>query len=113
MVVRALLLDVDDTLVDTRGAFRAAMEHVVTTWLPHLDADSREAAVQHWVRDRGGHFRAYTRGELDFAAQRRLRAADLHAAFGGPVLDDERAGRWDAGYERAFRRAWRPCPDAP
>jgi putative hydrolase of the HAD superfamily len=113
VALRAVLLDVDDTLVDTRGAFRAAITSVVATWLPHLDADSREAAVQHWALDPGGHFRAYTRGELDFATQRRRRAADLHRAFGGPPLDDEGARRWDAGYEDAFRRAWRPCPDAP
>ena len=112
MTLRAVLLDVDDTLVDTRGAFRAAITAVVATWLPHLDADGCEAAVQHWALDRAAHFRAYTRGEVDFATQRRRRAADLHEAFGGPRLDDEGARRWDAGYEDAFRRAWRPCPDA-
>lgn len=112
MALRAVLLDVDDTLVDTRGAFRAAMASVVGTWLPHLDDAGREAAVQRWALDPGGHFRAYTRGELDFATQRRRRAADLHAAFGGPLLDDDAAQRWDARYEDAFRRAWRPCPDA-
>jgi putative hydrolase of the HAD superfamily len=112
MVLRAVLLDVDDTLVDTRGAFREAITSVVATWLPHLDGDAREAAVQHWALDPGGHFRAYTRGEVDFATQRRRRAADLHEAFGGPPLDDEGALRWDAGYEDAFRRAWRPCHDA-
>jgi putative hydrolase of the HAD superfamily len=113
VALRAVLLDVDDTLVDTRGAFRAAITSVVAAWLPDLDADTREAAVQHWALDPGGHFRAYTRGELDFATQRRRRAADLHEAFGGPPLDDAAARRWDAGYEDAFRRAWRPCPDAP
>jgi putative hydrolase of the HAD superfamily len=112
MALRAVLLDIDDTLVDTRGAFRAAITSVVATWLPHLDADGREAAVQRWALDPGGHFRAYTRGEVDFETQRRRRAADLHQAFGGPPLDDEGARRWDAGYEDAFRRAWRPCPDA-
>jgi putative hydrolase of the HAD superfamily len=94
MALRAVLLDVDDTLVDTRGAFRAAVTFVVATWLPHLDADSREAAVQHWALDPGGHFRAYTRGEVDFATQRRRRAADLHEAFGGPPLDDAGARRY-------------------
>ena len=59
-----------------------------------------------------GHFRAYTRGEIDFATQRRRRAADLHAAFGGPALDAPSAARWDATYETAFRAAWRPCEDA-
>jgi putative hydrolase of the HAD superfamily len=112
VALRAVLLDVDDTLVDTRGAFRAAITSVVRRWLPHLDAGAREAAVQRWALDPGGHFRAYTRGEVDFETQRRRRAADLHEAFGGPALDDEGARRWAAGYEDAFRRAWRPCPDA-
>jgi putative hydrolase of the HAD superfamily len=112
MGVRAVLLDVDDTLVDTRAAFAAAITAVVGEWLPHLDAAGREAALQHWVRDAAGHFRAYTRGEIDFETQRRRRAAALHAAFGGPMLDASAAARWDAGYEDAFRAAWRPSEDA-
>jgi beta-phosphoglucomutase-like phosphatase (HAD superfamily) len=43
-VIRAVLLDVDDTLVDTRAAFAAAVAHVVARWLPHLDGEGREAA---------------------------------------------------------------------
>jgi len=112
VALRAVLLDVDDTLVDTRGAFRAAITAVVGTWLPHLDADGREAAVQRWAVDPGGHFRAHTRGEVDFETQRRRRAADLHETFAGPVLDDAAAERWEDAYEDAFRHAWRPCPDA-
>jgi putative hydrolase of the HAD superfamily len=109
--VVGVLLDVDDTLVDTRSAFGAAMDHVFDTWLPHLDDDERRAAVLHWAYDPGGHFRAFTRGELTFAEQRRRRAETLHAAFDGPELDDVRFGRWNAGYETAFRVAWRALPD--
>jgi putative hydrolase of the HAD superfamily len=111
-VLRAVLLDVDDTLVDTRAAFAAAIRQVVATWMPHLDDAQCEAALRHWVRDPSGHFRAYTRGEIDFETQRRRRAADLHAAFGGPVLDEATADTWDAGYEAAFRAAWRVRDDA-
>ena len=95
MALRALLLDVDDTLVDTRGAFRAAITAVVGTWLPHLDADGREAAVQRWALDPGGHFRAYTRGEVDFETQRRRRAGTCTRPSAGR-LDDARRGSWDA-----------------
>lgn len=109
--VAGVLLDVDDTLVDTRSAFGAAMDHVLGTWLPHLDRDRRQAAVLHWAHDPGGHFRAFTRGELSFDDQRRLRAETLHAAFDGPELDDVRYGRWNTGYEAAFRAAWRALPD--
>ncbi len=110
--VDAVLLDVDDTLVDTRAAFRVAIRQVVDIWLAHLDDAGREAAVLHWARDGSGHFRAYTQGELSFGGQRRLRSADLHAAFGGAELDDAAYLRWECGYEEAFRTAWCPAPDA-
>ena len=110
--VDAVLLDIDDTLVDTRASFRAAVRHVVRTWLHHLPEDRHDEAAAHWTADRHGHFRAYTRGELTFSGQRRLRAQDLHAAFGGPVLDEEGFARWEEGYEDAFRRAWAASPDA-
>jgi putative hydrolase of the HAD superfamily len=109
--VDGVLLDVDDTLVDTRAAFAAAMDHVFGAWLPHLDDDRRRAALRHWVLDADGRFRAFTRGELTFVEQRRLRAEALHAAFDGPELDDVRYRRWDAGYEEATRAAWRALPD--
>jgi putative hydrolase of the HAD superfamily len=108
-----VLLDVDDTLVDTRSAFAAGIAHVVARWLPHLDAAARNAALRHWVADAEGHFRAYTRGEIDLVEQRRWRVAALHAAFGGHAVDIEVFQAWDAAFEEAFRAAWRPCPDAP
>jgi putative hydrolase of the HAD superfamily len=110
--LRAVLLDIDDTLVDTRAAFRAAIAQVLGEWIPHLDADAREAATLHWVHDPGGHFRAYTRGEHDFGTQRRLRARDLHLAFGGPPLEGPDYLRWECRYEAAFRAAWTLAPDA-
>lgn len=104
---RAVLLDLDDTLLDTRSAFRAAVHDVVSRWMPHLDAAAVEQAVLHWATDPGGHFRAYTRGEQDFATQRLLRARDLHERFDGPLLDAAAYRLWEAGYEKAFRAAWR------
>ena len=105
--LRAVLLDIDDTLLDTRGAFRSAIRHVVGQWMPQLDEAGAEEAVVHWAQDPGGYFRAYTRGEQTFLTQRRLRAKDLHAAFGGPVLDDDAYRGWESRYEAAFRAAWR------
>lgn len=109
--VSGVLLDIDDTIIDTRTAFAVAMDHVFGVWLPHLDEPRRHAALRQWALDPAGHFRAFTRGELTFAEQRRLRAEALHAAFEGPGLDDETFRRWDDGYEAAFRAAWRALPD--
>ncbi|MFN8077068.1 MAG: HAD family hydrolase [Kineosporiaceae bacterium] len=108
--VRAVLLDIDDTLVDTRAAFAAAIDAMATAWLPHLDAAGRVAATAHWVADRQGAFRAYTRGELTMEQQRRARVADLHVAFGGRALDDEAWAAWQDGYLAAFSAAWRLRP---
>ncbi len=109
--VDGVLLDIDDTIIDTRAAFAQALDHVFGVWLPHLDGVQRRAALLHWARDPGGHFRAFTRGEVSFAAQRRLRAEALHAAFEGPRLDDAAFAEWESGYEAAFRAAWRALPD--
>jgi putative hydrolase of the HAD superfamily len=106
-----VLLDIDDTLVDTRGAFRVAVGQVQRRWLPQLDDDAAGDVLARWVSDPGGHFRAYTRGECDFSTQRRRRADDLHATFGGPVLDDAGFAAWQAQYEGAFRDAWAVCAD--
>jgi putative hydrolase of the HAD superfamily len=109
--VRGVLVDVDDTLVDTRAAFRAGIGHVVARWMPFLDDAGREVAVRRWALDDTGAFAAYTRGELSFGQQRRIRAERLHAHFGGPALDDVGFARWEEAYEAAFRAAWRAHDD--
>jgi putative hydrolase of the HAD superfamily len=108
----AVVLDIDDTLVDTRHAFTVAIGGIVARWLPHLDRAGAERALAHWVADADGHFRAYTRGEIGFTEQRARRARALHAAFDGPALDEDAVARWDTDYDDAFRRAWRLFPEA-
>ncbi|WP_129337452.1 HAD family hydrolase [Cellulomonas endophytica] len=111
--VEGVLLDVDDTLVDTRAAFGAAVDAVCARWMPHLDATGRAAALDLWRADPGGHYRAYTRGDVGFDEQRRRRAAELHARFGGPPVEDEAAYRdWLTVFWGAFEGAWRAHPDA-
>jgi putative hydrolase of the HAD superfamily len=110
--VDAVLLDVDDTLVDTRAAFFAATRAVAGTWLPQLPADRRDEVALRWIADVGGHFRAFARGEITIAEQRRRRAADLQRTFGGAELDDEQFAAWYAVYDAAFRASWRLHEDA-
>lgn len=108
--VVGVLLDVDDTLVDTRGAFRHALATVGATYLPHgVDADEM---VAHWRADASGWYRAHARGEITHREQRQRRANELHVAFGGPVLDDAAYDEWDAVFEAAFRGGWRAHDDA-
>lgn len=89
-----VLFDIDDTLVDTRHAFAQAVGAVARVWLPHLPEERHPEAVALWRGDPNGHFRSYIRGELDFETQRRRRADDLQAEFGGALLDDTRYAEW-------------------
>lgn len=101
--VDGVLLDIDDTLVDTRAAFRVALASVLDRYAPGADVD---AALALWRADPGGHYRAYTRGELTAREQRMTRANELHAAFGGPVLDDAAYDAWVALFDEAFASGW-------
>jgi putative hydrolase of the HAD superfamily len=110
--VRGLIFDVDDTLLDTAAAFAAAVAVVSQRFLPHLPPERAGEVLTAWRRDDGGHFRAYTQGHVDFAGQRRARAAALQRAFDGPALDEEAFGEWNALFEATVAASWRAHPDA-
>ena len=110
--IEGVLFDIDDTLVDTRGAFAAALAVVGERYLPDLPPHRHPELLSHWRADPGGHYARYTRGEADYRAQRLARANLLHASFGGSLLDDDGFTTWDEVFEEAFRAAWEPHDDA-
>jgi putative hydrolase of the HAD superfamily len=109
--VEGVLLDVDDTLVDTRGAFAVALAEVARLHLPHLDDADHARVLAAWRADARGHYRRYTRGEIDHRSQRMARANELHALFGGDALDDAAFDAWDQRFEEAFAGAWTAHPE--
>ncbi|WP_245993368.1 HAD family hydrolase [Xylanimonas allomyrinae] len=110
-MVEAVLFDVDDTLVDTRAAFADAVGAVRRTFLPQVPAEREPEMLAVWRDDVHGHYRAYTRGELGFDEQRRLRADELHVAFGGPRVDEAAYPGWLAVFWGEFERSWRAHDD--
>ncbi|WP_315095028.1 HAD family hydrolase [uncultured Cellulomonas sp.] len=111
MRVDGVLFDIDDTLVDTRGAFGHSLAAVARRYLPDLPTGRYPELVSVWRADAGGHYAAYTRGEVGYVEQRRARTDELHASFGGPVLDDEGFAAWDELFLAAFEDAWTAHPD--
>ncbi len=107
--IRGVLFDVDDTLVDTRGAFRHALASIAVDYLGDVDHDE---LLRVWRADANGWYRAHTRGEMSHKEQRHRRANDLHELFGGPYLDPEAYEAWDAAFERYFREGWTAYADA-
>jgi putative hydrolase of the HAD superfamily len=108
--VDGVLLDVDDTLVDTRAAFATALVAVADA---HLPADVDHAALlDHWRSDPGGHYLRYTRGETDHRTQRRLRADLMHRTFGGAPVGEQAFDAWDDLFWGTFERSWQAFDDA-
>lgn len=97
---QAVLLDVDDTLIDTRAAMRAAGAVSARAAWAGLDDDTATAFGVRYHADPGGFFTRYTTGELTFAD---MRAARLREA------GDHHGLAWGADRFDAFEAAW---PDA-
>ncbi|QTE28668.1 HAD family hydrolase [Pengzhenrongella sicca] len=110
--VDGVLFDIDDTLVDTRGAFARALAGTTSAYLPHLPAARGGDVLAHWRADSLGYYRQYTAGELGYEAQRMARANDLQAEFGGAALDLDSFHAWDAVFEEGVQSAWAAHSDA-
>ncbi len=109
--IRALVLDVDDTIVDTRAAMVAAGAHAARAlWPDRLDA--HEAMSRHYYDDPGRQFRRYAAGELSLCAMRLARIGDVARRF-GVVVPDDALDVFDVAYTPAFRAAQRLFDDVP
>jgi putative hydrolase of the HAD superfamily len=109
-MIRAVLFDVDDTLVDYSGAERAG----ITRHLRDLGVseDLVPGGVSHWHWLVEHHFPRYLSGELTLQDHRRERVRDMLRWLGGPVPRDTAAiDAWFAGYQQRYERALAPFPD--
>ncbi|MDO5711429.1 MAG: HAD family hydrolase [Micrococcales bacterium] len=100
--IRALVLDIDDTLVDTQAAMREAGARAASAALPWLDSAAHQAISDTYYDDHGGHFDAYTRGELTFPDQRRLRFEGSLRHLGLPAAHAQSFGAYEVAYLEAF-----------
>lgn len=110
--IDAVLFDIDDTLIDTRAAFVAAIAAVCGRFLPGLAPDRHPEALAWWRTDPSGHYRAFTRGETDFETQRRARADEIQEAFGGSALTDASYREWAELFVGTLDRSWAAFDDA-
>lgn len=102
-MIRGVLFDVDDTLVDHTTAARTAIRsHLRANGLP-ADDD----AVAAWSAAEERHFARHLLGELTFQEQRRARVREVVRT----ELDDAAADAWFAGYTERFEAEWRCFDD--
>lgn len=110
MTFQALLLDLDDTLVDHRGA----ADRGLRTWLTGLGLGEHpaelEGHVERWFALEARHYERSQRREITHAEQRRVRIR----AFlpGWDLADDALADDVFAGFLGCYQAAWRAFGDA-
>ncbi|OUE27259.1 HAD family hydrolase [Clavibacter michiganensis] len=123
MTLRLVLLDLDDTLVDHRGAVADGITaHLAARGLVDAsDAAERDRAVALWVALEEEHYHRYLAGELDYQGQRRARVRGFLAAWGSDdatdlavaIADDDAAtDAWFGGYLAGYEASWRTLPGA-
>jgi putative hydrolase of the HAD superfamily len=105
-VLKVVLFDLDDTLVDQEGASRAAL----LDWLPELGLglDDADELVTAWTAIAEEAYGRYQRREITFAEQRRVRVRE----FLGADATDEEADEIFSGYLTRYERAWAAFDDA-
>ena len=108
---QALLLDVDDTIVDTREAMVVAGTQAAAAIWPHRP-DEHRAMAQRYYDDPERWFPRYASGDVAFEVMRAGRLAEVAAAFGLAVPDGAHRS-YEEAYAPAFRRAQRLFPDVP
>ncbi|MEV4558448.1 HAD family hydrolase [Kitasatospora sp. NPDC049285] len=112
MVIEAVLLDLDGTLLDHDGASSAALLAAVAAEFPGRSFE-RSEVLEHWRELQETFYERYVARELTQQEQRRARAVGLAARLGLGEWTDERADAWFAGYLRRYERSWRAYPEVP
>lgn len=110
-MISALLLDVDDTLIDTGAAMVAAGQAAAAQLWPEADERVHHAAGVRFHDDPRGFFGRFASGELSFAEMREARVADLVESLSLPGVDDVTRA-FEESYEPAFSASLRLFDDA-
>lgn len=106
--IRAVIFDLDGTLVDHVGSATKALEG----WLPELGATLTEELRAAWFVAEEKHFPAWRAREITFAEQRRRRLRDFLPLIDSPVGIDAELDDVFAGYLSHYEAAWTCFDDA-
>lgn len=108
--IRAVLLDIDDTLLDTTTAMITAGQVGMSAVWPEQSAAWHASAAVRFRTDPEGYFARYTRGELAFDDMREQRLAavarDLAVDLPGDAFTI-----YERAYRPVFEREQRVFPD--
>lgn len=104
--MRAILLDLDDTLLDDRSATQSALDAFMTFHAGALPGVSRDDMLGLWRSIAARHWLRYESGEITFVEQRRHRVRE----FLQQPLTDEEADEAYRPYGDIYACSWRLLP---
>jgi putative hydrolase of the HAD superfamily len=106
--LRGVLLDLDDTLLDQRGAVRRAL----FDWLPTLGVTPTSALHRLWVDLQEHHLVTWRERAVTFSEQRRRRLRDFLPVIKIRYAESDLDRVFD-GYLAAYQRAYTVFDDVP
>jgi len=95
--VRAVLFDLDGTLMDHDAAREAAVAELLA---------GDRALAEEWRRLEAIHYDEYVAGRISFVEQRRRRVRGIHAATLRERPDDDACDAWFVAYLERYRAGW-------
>jgi putative hydrolase of the HAD superfamily len=104
--MRAVLFDLDGTLMDHEAARIAGLKAHLSSLLPDMKSDEFTRLEKEWKRLEALYYDEYTRGECTFVEQRRRRVRGMHAALELDPAEELAADAWFGSYLRHYRAAW-------
>src|SRR5699024_1616020 len=109
--LKAIIFDLDDTLVDARAAFEVAIDRSFRALFADISDEQSAIALHLWRTDVEGHYRAYTRGELAYNEQREARLRHIVDELGLSAPTPEQVDLWVKTWDAGFRAGWAAFPD--
>lgn len=110
-LVDGVLLDVDDTLLDTRSAMVTGAESGVSAVWPSLSAAEAHEVAVAFYEDGGRHFPRFTRGEIDFRTMRHSRLQHAATLLDLPPVPADAPEIFEDAFRPAFHDAQRVFDD--
>lgn len=104
MTIRALALDADGTLWNTRAAMEAAAAAAAQAMWPHASPQAHARFALRFRADASGAFRRFVQGELTFVEMRATRIDEAAASIGLPP-GGHRVATFEAWYAPVFDEA--------
>ncbi len=105
--MKAVLFDLDMTLVDHVSAVHAAL----SAWLPERGVTAGPDRSALWLELEELHFPFAASGEITVGEHRRRRARDFFTTLGVPLAEDDLDAAF-AGYLVHYERSWVAFDDA-